>query len=299
MKPYISVILPVYNAEKYISEALESILNQTFTDFELIVINDGSTDDSAKIIKNFAKHDKRIRFINHSKNKGLIGVLNEGLALCQGQYIARMDSDDISLPSRFEKQIAHMNSHPECGVLSIGMQMFGNSNEIVIHPAKVGIFDLMRYCMIVHPGVMMRKSVLDKYEFKYDKNYKYAEDYELWSRMVCVTQIHNLQEVLLKYRWHDANISVVSKQNQHDCAERIRTNIAQKLCGSERDIKELFDMMHETNKRFYLFGILPIVRRKRYANVKTKYYLFEKLPLTREQDGKVYLFDRIKIGVLK
>lgn len=297
--PLVSVVMPVYNAEKYVSDAIESILQQTFTDFELIVINDGSTDNSAKILKNYADQDNRIRFINHRKNKGLIGVLNEGLDICCGKYIARMDSDDISMPQRFEAQVAYMDAHPECGVLSVGFQMFGDSDKIVIHPAHVGIVDFMHGCLVAHPGVMMRKSVLDMYGFRYDKNYKYAEDYDLWSRMACVTQIHNLPDVLLQYRWHKSNVSVLHSAEQTRCTEAIRENIANVLFGSETDKNILYDMLNETTRRFYLFGFLPIVRRKQYATTKTKYYLFEKIPLIREQDGKIYLFGVIKLGVVK
>lgn len=227
--PRISVLMPAYNSEKYIAESIESILNQTFIDFEFIIINDGSTDNTAKIINQYATKDSRIKFVNNSKNKGLIGVLNEGLELCRGEYIARMDSDDISLPTRFEKQIAYMDAHPECGVLGTYFHVFGTRNEDIILPQYVRILDLAYACMVGHPTIMLRKSVIDKYDFRYDFNYKHAEDYELWSRMIMVTEIHNLPEILLYYRLGDTNVSVVYSQTQKSVSNRVRQNILNKL----------------------------------------------------------------------
>ena len=239
--PRISVLMPAYNSEKYIAAAIESILNQTFTDFEFIIINDGSTDDTAKIVDEYAKRDNRIKFVNNSKNKGLIGVLNEGLNLARGEYIARMDSDDISLPTRFERQIAYMELHPKCGVLGTWFQMFGNATNIVRHPKRINLLNLLRDQHVGHPTVMIRKSVIDKYGFRYDPDYKHAEDFELWSRMVMITEIHNLPEILLRYRWADTNISVVHSQTQQDVAKRVKQNILDKL-SVDTDIQR--EIMH-------------------------------------------------------
>lgn len=237
--PRVSVLMPAYNSEKYIAESIESILNQTFTDFEFIIINDGSTDSTARIIKKYAKHDNRIKFINHSKNKGLVGVLNEGLGLVRGEYIARMDSDDISLPTRFAKQVAYMDAHPECGVLGTAFQMFGDRETIIIHPKHVYIIDLVYGCPVGHPTAMLRKSVMDTHEFRYDKNYKHAEDFELWSRMIMSTEIHNLPEILLNYRWANTNISVVHAEEQKQITQRIKHNILNKLTNN-KNIQEAF-----------------------------------------------------------
>lgn len=227
--PIISVVMPAYNSEKYIGEAIESILNQTFTDFEFIIINDGSTDNTAKIIKQYAQQDARIKFVNHSKNKGLVGVLNEGLDIATGEYIARMDSDDISLPTRFEKQVKYMDAHPECGVLGTWFKTFGKRNTVVKHPTIIKLLNILSDEHVGHPTVMLRKSIIDKYQFRYDTNYKHAEDFELWSRMVLLTEIHNLPEILLNYRWADANISVVHANNQIQNTKKIKQNILDKL----------------------------------------------------------------------
>lgn len=227
--PRISVVMPAYNSENYIGEAIESILNQTYSDFEFIILNDGSTDNTAKIVKEYAKKDKRIKFIDNKKNQGLVSVLNQGLDLARGEYIARMDSDDISLPTRFAKQIKYMEKHPECGVLGTWFQLFGKNTTIVHHPEHIKILNILHDQHVGHPTVMLRKSVVDKYGFRYDQNYKHAEDFELWSRMVFVTEIHNLQEILLQYRWTDTNVSVVHSQTQQNVAKQVKQNILKKL----------------------------------------------------------------------
>ena len=175
--PRISVILPAYNAEKTIIESIDSVLNQTFADFEFIIINDGSTDNTANIIKEYAKEDKRIKFIDNKKNQGIVPVLNQGIDLCRGEYIARMDSDDISLPTRFGKQIEYMEKHAECGVLGTNFQCFGNSSDVVQKPKRIKILNIIKGQFVGHPTVMLRKSIIDKYNFRYDVNYKHAEDF--------------------------------------------------------------------------------------------------------------------------
>ena len=125
--PKISVIMPAYNAEQYISEAIESILGQTFADFEFIIIDDGSSDSTSGIIASYK--DSRIRYFRNEKNLGIVGALNRGLALAAGEYIARMDADDISLPERFQTQCAYMEKHPDVGVCGTAIKVFGKNME--------------------------------------------------------------------------------------------------------------------------------------------------------------------------
>lgn len=301
--PKISVLMPAYNVEKYVGTAIESIQNQTYSNFEFIIINDGSTDNTAKIINQYAKKDKRIKFINNSKNTGLIAVLNDGLKLCRGEYIARFDSDDIALPERFEKQIKYMDNHPECGVVGTWLKKFGpeiKPNDIYKYPHKMKPLDFVFHGnQVAHPSAMIRRSVIAKYSIKYDPKYKHAEDYAFWTEIVKHSEIHNLQEVLHLYRWYDNNVSVIHKKEQYDCAERIRYDRLSEILTSEHDINVLINISREINERFYLFGFLPTIRRKQYSTIKTKYYLFEKIPIIKEKDGHIYLFELIKIGSFK
>ncbi|MBR3148450.1 MAG: glycosyltransferase family 2 protein [Alphaproteobacteria bacterium] len=272
--PRISVIMPAYNSEKYIGEAIESILNQTFKDFELIIINDGSTDNTAKIVKEYAKKDKRINFVDNKKNQGLISVLNQGIDLCRGEYIARMDSDDISLPTRFAKQIEYMDAHHECGVLGTWFQCFGNSTAKVRHPERIKILNILHDQHVGHPTVMVRKSVMDNYGFYYDANYKHAEDFELWSRMVFVTEIRNLPEILLKYRWGNTNVSVLHATEQLDAANHVKQNILDKL--TDDSVKQ--QMILNENKPGFLLPkwlgricCLFIFKRENRHNFRDRY----------------------------
>lgn len=301
--PKISVLMSAYNSEKYIAEAIESILNQTFSDFEFIIVNDGSTDKTADIIDKYANEDKRIKFINNKQNQGLITALNSAWSLCSGEYVARMDSDDISLPDRFAIQIAYMDEHPECGALGTWIERFGPNvkpDTIVKYPSKMKLLDfVMQGNLVAQPSVMIRKSVLTDHDIIYNPKYKHAEDYGFWAEISKYAEVHNLPQVLLKYRWHNSNVSVVHRKAQMECAELIRRDILTGLINSEVDISKVLRATKETNERFYLFGILPIIRRKQYSIVKTKYYLFDKIPLIKEKDGGIYLFEKIRIGTIK
>ena len=269
--PTVSDLMPAYNAEKYIAESIESILNQTFSDFEFIIINDGSTDNTAKIVREYARRDPRIKFIDNKKNAGLIAVLNQGLDLCVGEYIARMDSDDISLPDRFAEQVKYLNTNKKCGVVSGGYQMFGMVDKSLFLPERVKILDLLNGCCVCHPLVMIRKSVIDNYNFRYDSNFKYAEDYELWSRMVMVCGIENINKILLKYRWHGNNISIVSSIAQQQISEIIRKKMINELTD---DYMMRLKLSQKYNQ--YLFGFIPLFRVK-----QKRIYLFCFIPFLK------------------
>lgn len=297
--PKISVLMTAYNSQEYIAEAIESILNQTFTDFEFIIINDGSRDSTADIIAEYAKNDKRIKFIDNKKNQGLISVLNQGLDLCTGEYIARMDSDDIAINNRLDAQVQYMDKNPMVGVVGCWVEKFGKKikTEIRKFPSRATMLDiLVKGTPVSHPGAMIRRCVLIDNDIRYNKNYLHAEDYHFWMQIIKVAEIHNLPMVLLKYRWHDMNISVVSKSIQLKNSEKIRSEIISALTFEPDVAKALSKMSEETITWFRLFGFLPIVRKKQYGIIKTKYYLFGKLPLLRVQDSKIYLFEFIQIG---
>jgi glycosyltransferase involved in cell wall biosynthesis len=199
--PLISVVLSVYNAEPYLVEAIESILNQTYENFEFIIINDGSTDRSLKIIKSY--DDKRIICISR-ENKGLIASLNEGIQKARGKYIVRMDADDISLPKRFEAQVAFMEKNQDIDLCGTSVTAFGdNIKSNVWKPSKDNKTiqtQLLFSSPLFHPTVIMRRDVILKYDLLYDEKFKHAEDFELWSRFAKYTKISNIQKPLLKYR---------------------------------------------------------------------------------------------------
>ena len=211
--PAISVILPVYNAEAYVREAVESILAQSFTDFELIAINDGSTDDSGAILRKLAARDTRIVLVERS-NDGLVSALNKGLEIARADLIARMDADDMSMPERFALQHARMVQEPELVVLGSFIRVMDKAGNIIclgeypLTPKETARF-LEQGCPVAHPAVMMRRGAVLKIG-GYRKAFWPAEDYDLWLRMSDLGYaIANLPQPLLNYRWHGANVSEV------------------------------------------------------------------------------------------
>lgn len=204
--PKVSVIMPAYNAEKYIAEAIDSILGQTFTDLEFIILNDCSADSTEKIILSYA--DDRIVYIKNEKNMGVAATLNRGIAIATGEYIARMDADDISLPERFEKQVAFLDSHPDVAVLGSAVDMFGAQNQVVRYSESDGRLkvDLLFGSCFAHPSVMMRTEVIRSLG-GYDRAYEGMEDYALWCRVAKNHQLATIQQVLLRYRIHPGQVT--------------------------------------------------------------------------------------------
>lgn len=207
--PLVSVIMSVYNGEKYLRESIESILGQTFKDFEFIIINDGSTDKSENIIKSF--NDPRIKLISRS-NKGLVASLNEGIEKSLGKYIARMDSDDISESERLEKQINFLKSNPDISVVGSWAKKINENSQIIEEmnypPAKNK--EIKKYSLFhnpfIHPSIMFKKEIIKKIGL-YNPFFKNAEDYEFWSRVLASFQVANLPLSLLRYRINQAGIT--------------------------------------------------------------------------------------------
>lgn len=205
-KPKITVLLPVYNCELYVQMAVESILNQSYADFELLIIDDASTDATVAILKRF--DDARIQLIAKPVNSGYTNSLNYGLQLAKGEYIARMDGDDISNPSRFAQQIAFLDVHPDVMVCGTTYKIVGNDKRISLpeHHEAIKIGLLWGNC-ILHPSVMIRKKVVDDFSISYDTSKEPAEDYDMWVRLLSMGKLHNLQEVLLEYRVYGNQVS--------------------------------------------------------------------------------------------
>lgn len=220
MKPIISVIVPVFNAAQYLSEAIESVLIQTFSDFELILIDDGSKDRSWEIICEFASRDSRIRTFQNEFNRGIYFTRNLGLEMSTGKYIAVMDSDDISLPDRFVKQITYLESHPEIDVLGGQIVKFGDVAQSTMksnYPLTPGgiQWGMLSGCQLAHSTVMMRNHLFSSEGFRY-RDFKVAQDYELWTRLAPGHKIANLPDVLVKYRIHQSSISQTKESLQKD-----------------------------------------------------------------------------------
>ena len=210
--PKVTVLMSVYNGERYLREAVDSVLAQTFTDYEFVIVDDGSTDDTAAILDSYA--DPRIVRLTNERNIGLTESLNRGLSIAQGMYVARMDADDVSLPERFAKQVQFLDEHPDIGVLGTGFEVIddvGTPGVKVLFPTEPGLvrWQMFFHCCIVHPSVMVRRTVYERLG-GYNPDVRHSEDYELWLRAALETQIANLPDVLFQLRKHDQNKSIVN-----------------------------------------------------------------------------------------
>jgi len=243
--------MSVYNDERYLCEAVESILNQTYSDFEFIIIDDASTDATTAILGGF--DDSRIIRSRNEENIGLTRSLNKGLAIARGEYIARMDADDISLPERLAKQVDFLDAHPEVGVLGTEVRVIdgsGNTCHIWRLPSKHALIK-WRLCFsdpIAHPTAMMRREALERVG-GYDADFVSAQDYDLWRRLSRVTQLSNLQEVLLLLRRHEASVTSAHRPKQLENSIRISQMVASETLGENVSVQILQDLWSREFKR--------------------------------------------------
>jgi glycosyltransferase involved in cell wall biosynthesis len=222
----VTVLMSMYNAEKYVAEAIESILTQTHTNFDFLVIDDGSTDKSKTIALKYARKDKRIILVENESNLGLIESLNKGIQLCKTELIARMDADDWSLPERLEKQIKYLLSHPKVGVLGTNYITYveKTGKKVKGHvQTNRNIINLIAYyaAPLMHASIMYKRSILIKVG-GYNKKYTHTEDYELLLRLLPKYQLANISDRLYMRRWNDTSVSVVYADIQRRNHFRVR-----------------------------------------------------------------------------
>lgn len=220
--PMVSVILPVFNGEDFLASAIESILNQTYASLELIAINDGSTDQTLSILQEYANQDPRIRVISR-ENRGLVRTLNEGLELARGKYIARMDADDISFPTRLEQQVDYMEQNTD--VVLLGVSVVKSMHFRLRFPEltgkKLSTWMLMLRNNIGHPGVLLRSETVRQHNLRYKEEYLYAEDFKLWNEIVKHGNSDIIKESLLFYRVHPKSISRSFQKKQAEIDRKI------------------------------------------------------------------------------
>jgi len=218
----ISCVMPIYNAERYVEEAIQSILDQTFTDFELILVDDGSSDSSAEIIDRLAKQDSRIRVIR-KENGGIVSALNKGIRSARGEYLARMDADDISLPDRFAFQARYLDEHPEVALIGGRSKRIGptGAEEPSDWTTSRTRTDIGRFpptvAVSLHPLIMTRRAAIVEVGGYSDK-YPHAEDYDIFIKLGASGEVRNPEKDVLKYRVHGSNISLVHLEQQERSA---------------------------------------------------------------------------------
>jgi hypothetical protein len=233
--PIVSVVMSVFNGQAFLSEAIESILSQTFRNFEFLVVDDGSTDATAGILSTYASRDARMRIFRH-ENKGRAESLNVGIRLAMGHYIARMDADDIALPDRLQAQVDFMERHIEVGLLGGAVELINTQGQ-VLRTVRPPLEDweiralMLRYNPMFHPAVVMRKEVALA-AGGYRKALLDADDYDLWLRMSERSRLANLGKLILQYRIHSEQVSVRNLRHQILCVLAARAAASLRRRGS-------------------------------------------------------------------
>lgn len=256
--PVISVVMPVYNSEPYLAEAIESILNQTFADFEFLIFDDGSTDRSPEIIREYARKDARIIPQFSPINRGYVVHLNEGIRRSRGKYVARMDSDDVALPKRFEMQQSFLACHPAVGIVgSSWITIDEKGSEVgLVKRSSTPSYVFWRCFFgnpLAHPTVTYRKEIVASVD-GYNELRVPSEDYDLWTRIIDNCEFSNIEEPLLKYRVHSASVSILRREYQLRLSYRIQTELWEKWLGITLSDSEVCFL-----RRFHLgFDELPI-----------------------------------------
>jgi len=275
--PKVTVFMAAYNAEEFLRPAMESVLNQTFRDFEFLIVNDGSTDKTQEILESYK--DPRIRIIVHETNKNLVISRNDGLRNAKGEYIVIMDADDISVPTRIGKQVAFMDAHPNIGICGSWIRTFGDSSGFTVKyytdpdDIKASIlFD----ASLANPSVIMRRSVIDKKHLRYNPEHIYCEDYGLWFTASSVTKFANIPKIFLLYRINKKSFTKTFSEENYTVARNLRKSLLTKLGIHPTDDEmrlhgSLFPAKNESTEKFlnktekWLLSILP-------ANAKTRVY---------------------------
>lgn len=222
--PEVSVLMAVYNGERFVSQAIRSILAQTLRDFEFLIVDDGSTDRTPALLDQFARQDRRIH-VHRQANQGLTVSLNVGLDLAQGRYIARLDADDVALPRRLEKQAALMDRCPEVGICGTWVRTFGQGRRKTWRypPDDRTLQGLLIFNPpFANPATMLRRAAFDAARLRFDTSFSVAQDYELWARAAQHVRLANLPEVLVKYRVHAAQLTQQHLQKQLVLAGRVQ-----------------------------------------------------------------------------
>lgn len=236
---HLTVLMPAYNAGPYIKEAIESILHQTYSDFEFLIVNDGSKDETLEVIKQFK--DTRIKLIDQ-QNKGLIDTLNEALQIAKGDLIARMDADDVCFPQRLERQVAFLQEHPDYVAVGAEANVIDKDGNFLYHLKPIGYTNeeinerINIKVPFIHPSVVFRKSAVIK-AGGYPKNALQFEDHLLWKRLLLIGKVHNLKEILLNFRFNPESVTVDEKWRGKEFIEIRKRSIETSKISDEDAVK--------------------------------------------------------------
>ena len=243
--PSVSVLMPVYNAAAYLNQAVDSVLSQTYADFELVILNDGSVDLSEQIILSYS--DERIKYYKNEQNEGLIKTLNKGIGLCCGKYIARMDADDISALDRLKKQVDFLEKNPDIVIVGSDATRIDENGKYLRTKIYYCQADLMSTKLFftnvfAHSSILIKRDII--VEFGYSEDYPIAEDYFLWTQIASKYKVANINEPLIYYRVHSQGISV--KKNE------LQSETIKKICFYHLSRLEIIPTEEELNRHFML-----------------------------------------------
>lgn len=278
-EPLVSVLMPAYNAEAYIGEAIQSVLTQTESDFELLVVDDCSTDGTSDVVCQF--DDPRIRLIENPHNLGLAESLHQSMPLCRGEFIARMDNDDICEPDRLARQVSFLRAHSDIGLVGGAIHIFGDAAiQAHTHVFPLEHEDiratLLFYCALAHPTLMFRRDVVARGLVAYSDEYRHADDYHLWSRLLTQVRAANLPECVLRYRLHAHQTRSAHADRQYAVSVRVRKGLLDQVGvrWSEEDIalhESIITARYE-NGWAYLNSVASWFQRIVEANRGSRYW---------------------------
>lgn len=306
----VTILLPAYNAALYLRDSLDSIMRQAFKDFDVLLIDDGSMDDTSKIAIEYSNIDRRIKYYKNEKNIGLIKTLNKGLSLAKGEYIVRMDADDIMFDDRLYKQVKYMDSNPECFVCGGQMEYIGGLTGMApILPQKYEdlLYLSLINCPLYHPTTIIRNSAIKQFGLKYNDSYKHAEDYKFWSDIIFShpNSIANIKDVVLFYRISNNQITAKYSDEQ-DLISKIvrRENVRHVLVPYGIKLPEvvnceIIEKVSSLIRKEHIDAaeILTLVLCMLYMSMENSYVRIKHFILSKDYSLFVKNSSRIKLGL--
>ena len=306
----VTILLPAYSAALYLRDSLDSIMRQAFKDFDVLLIDDGSMDDTSKIAIEYSNIDRRIKYYKNEKNIGLIKTLNKGLSLAKGEYIVRMDADDIMFDDRLYKQVKYMDSNPECFVCGGQMEYIGGLTGMApILPQKYEdlLYLSLINCPLYHPTTIIRNSAIKQFGLKYNDSYKHAEDYKFWSDIIFShpNSIANIKDVVLFYRISNNQITAKYSDEQ-DLISKIvrRENVQHVLVPYGIKLPEvvnceIIEKVSSLIRKEHIDAaeILTLVLCMLYMSMENSYVRIKHFILSKDYSLFVKNSSRIKLGL--
>lgn len=306
----VTILLPAYNAALYLRDSLDSIMRQAFKDFDVLLIDDGSMDDTSKIAIEYSNIDRRIKYYKNEKNIGLIKTLNKGLSLAKGEYIVRMDADDIMFDDRLYKQVKYMDSNPECFVCGGQMEYIGGLTGMApILPQKYEdlLYLSLINCPLYHPTTIIRNSAIKQFGLKYNDSYKHAEDYKFWSDIIFShpNSIANIKDVVLFYRISNNQITAKYSDEQDLISKIVRgENVQHVLVPYGIKLPEvvnceIIEKVSSLIRKEHIDAaeILTLVLCMLYMSMENSYVRIKHFILSKDYSLFVKNSSRIKLGL--